>query len=405
MRILYITNGFPYPLTSGYLRHYFFIKELSRSHRITLLSIVNASFAPEHAAAMAPFTERIETFMARARRGSRLRKTLDRLGSWMRGEHAVMQMRTAIIELLARERFDAVVFSGKPTYRAIAGLDLPPVVADLCDAASLRFRGELRYASPWKRPLLWMEDRQVRRSERGILSQADYAVFASARDRAALVGDAAAAGLVVPNGVDLAYWRRTSRTLGSDTLVLTGAMNYPPNTDAALLLAHDILPAVRRRVPGARALIVGHSPTPALLRAGRQPGVAVTGFVDDVRPFLEEATVFVAPLRFGAGIQNKLLEALAMEIPTIASPLAAAGLRTADGEAPPVRTADEVGQYVDEIVDQFEASRLDPAPHAAGRDYVRRHFSWAASAARLSAILDDVVRGRGEAGPDVPPAS
>jgi glycosyltransferase involved in cell wall biosynthesis len=165
-------------------------------------------------------------------------------------------------------------------------------------------------------------------------------------------------------------------------------MNYPPNTDAARYLITVILPLIKQTVPDVKVLIVGHSPTPDLIELGKQPGVTVTGFVDDMRPYLEQASIFVAPLRFGAGIQNKLLEALAMELPVIASPLAADGMRTEDGECAFVQTADTPQQYATLITTQL---RQDAASVSGAREFIKSHFIWKRSGEQLEQIFKNVV--------------
>lgn len=394
MRIAYLTNGFPYPLTSGYLRHYYLIRELARRHQITLLSVVTRSFTPDHARAMAPYTERVLTFTARRRGGSPLLKGVDRAAALLRGKPEIRQMRAAFHQLLRERPFDAVLLSGKPTYDAVAGVQLP-VVADICDATSVRIRMQMRHATPWRRVALWLHLREACRAEREILRTTEHVVFASDRDRRALAGWQAEHTTVLPNGVDLDYWKRSTSRLGSDTLVFTGAMNYPPNEDAALHLIQEILPLVRRAVPGVQVLIVGHSPTPALVKARQIPGVTVTGFVDDVRPYLEGATVFVAPIRFAAGIQNKLLEALAMELPAVASPAASDGLQTESGNRPPIDTASTPSEFADAIVRQLKRRRENPAPATEGRRYIERHFSWSRGGERLNEIIERAVHARG----------
>lgn len=388
MRVLYVTNGFPYPLTSGYLRHYFLIRALARAHRITLLSVVGPGFLAGHADAMAPYTERVVTFAAADRGGTAWRKGAGRIRAALRDPAEIRQMRGVLARLLGEDGADAIVLSGKTTYGAIRGLPAPPVIADMCDATSMRLQGQGRYAPPLRRAALAIERRRVRAAERSILARADHVLFASVRDREAILGGAAPNATVLPNGIDAAFWRRTAAPLGANTLVFTGAMNYAPNVDAALHLIRDILPLVRRKVPDVRLLVVGHSPASAIVAAASgEPGVCVTGFVEDVRPYLEQATVFVAPVRFGAGIQNKLLEALSMELPAVASPLAADGLRTEAGEHAPVQTAETAAQFASAVLEQLARRRRDPAPLAAGRQYVERHFSWDRAGAKLQEIL------------------
>jgi glycosyltransferase involved in cell wall biosynthesis len=397
VRILYLTNGFPFPLTSGYLRHYFLIRELARYHKITLLSVVGPGYVPQHAEAMSPYVERVRTFVAARRGGSRLRKVTERLRSAGRGRAEMRAMRAAVEEEVKSTCYDAVVLSGKPTYDAIAGLALPPIVADMCDATSMRLRGQMPYVNLVRRAVLWLDARYVMRAERAILDKTDRVLFASARDRTAIVGGPTPRASVVPNGVDTAFWKRSSPTLGTNTMIFTGAMNYPPNVDAAMFLIEQILPRVRRTVPDARALIVGHSPPPSLVNAGTLPGVTVTGFVEDVRPYLEQATVFVAPVRFAAGIQNKLLEALAMELPAVASRLAADGLRMEDGSWPPVQTADTADEYADAVCRQFVERGSDSRPAPEGRAYVQSQFNWTLNGEKLKGIIEAAVRDNAQA--------
>jgi glycosyltransferase involved in cell wall biosynthesis len=389
MRILYLTNGFPFPLTSGYLRHYFLIRELCRKHRITLLSVVGSKFSPEHEAALAPFTERILTFSSAPRGRAPHWKALHRVRALAGYNPAVQQMRRALQQLVRTQHFDAVVVSGKQTFPAIADLEGLPVVTDMCDATSLRIHGRMRYAHWLRLPVLWLEYQQVRHVEQQLIEKSTHLLFATARDRAALLDSSCTHATVVPNGVDISFWARTSGTLGKNTIVFTGAMDYAPNTDAALFLIDAILPLVRASIPDVKLLIVGRDP-PAKLRASADPSVDVTGYVDDVRPYLDRATVFAAPLRFGVGIQNKLLEALAMELPVVASPLAAEGLCTEDGEWPPLQVASDPASFAEALIGLLNAHAVDPAPNIAGRDFVQRNFVWSHSGAMLDHVLRPV---------------
>jgi len=391
MHVLYLTNGFPYPLTSGYLRHFFLVRELAADHRVTLLSLTGAGFRPEDADVLRPMVERVEVFGG-ARR-SPIGKVARRIRALVGRDDApgVAAMADRAVALHAEHPFDIVVQSGKSTHPVLERLPALPVAADLCDATSSRLAGALSYASLARRPALWLDLRAMRRIEAGIVERAGHVLFASERDRRLILGNATTpASTVVPNGVDLEFWRRSTPTLGQDRIVFTGAMHYPPNVDAATVLIEEVLPLVRRRIPEARVDIVGRDPAPSLVARAGRPGVRVTGFVPDVRPYLDAASVFAAPLRFGAGIQNKLLEALAMELPVVASTLAIEGLRVGEA-APPAVVADDPATMADRIVETLEAVRADPTPNAAGRAYVESWFRWETSGRLLDAILRSVA--------------
>jgi len=393
MRILYLTNGFPYPLTSGRLRQFHFIRELSQRHSVTLVSVVGESCSEGDVAAMEPWTERVVTVVSPAKDGDLREKTANRLSLLFTGSSPVLRvLHSRLKSLLREQQFDAVILS-VATLPALEGLTLPPLIADVCDSATLHLRGRLRCTPLIRQPMLRLAIRMAQKFTTRVAQRADHLLFASRRDLEAAVGGSFKRADVVPNGVDLEYWNRTSGALGQNTIVFTGGMRYAPNTDAALQLIHHVLPRVRQSVPDARLLIVGHSPPPALVEAGAStPGVEVTGFVDDVRPYLEQSTVFAAPLRFGAGIQNKLLEAMAMEVPVITSQLAADGLLP-DGEAlPPVEVAESADEFAAAIVRRLAARAGDPAPDAAGRQFVEEHFHWEGSAQRLERVLNRVAR-------------
>jgi glycosyltransferase involved in cell wall biosynthesis len=400
-RILYITNGFPFPLTSGYLRHYFLMGELaSAGHDIVLLSIVGADHKSEHVAALADRTERIETFRSRDRAKGTVQRLIRKGRRVLPGalaDPAPRQLAERAGELLRREHFDAAVFSGKRADAALARLEALPVVVDLCDATTLRLKREMAVASPSRRMTLEVAARRVRRTEGRMIDRADRALFASARDLEGLleeladgseasIEERARRSVVVPNGVDIASWSRRNPTLGAE-IVLTGAMDYGPNVDAAVRLARTIFPLVRRQVPAARLTLVGRDPAPDVLALADLEGVRVTGYVEDVRPYLENAAVFAAPLRFGAGIQNKLLEAMSMAVPSVVSTLAADGLRTIDGTTPPIVVVDDDAATAEAISATLRRVAVDPTPDWAARAYVEQHFSWAASGRSLASQI------------------
>jgi len=398
MRILYVTADLPWPLTSGYLRHYHFIRALSERHAVTLLSMVGPDHEPSDVAALEPYLESIVTEPSARGRRSFAVKVADRLRMLAAGgDLAASRLGLSGARLAETNPFDALLLSGKRTMPVLDALPAIPLVADLCDATSSRIRREMRHADPARQGALAVEYVEVRRVERSLMRRSRHALFASARDREAVVGRSPTAGVglapasVVPNGVDLAYWHRQGRALGLDEIVLTGAMDYPPNVDAAVHLVTEILPRVQAAYPSARVTIVGRDPAPSVSALADRPGVTVTGFVEDVRPFLERAAVFAAPIRFGAGIQNKVLEALAMEVPVVASPLAAEGLRTERGDVPPIDIAADPASFAERIVERLRGAADGAVADERARAYVSEHFDWGRNAAKLEAILIDVA--------------
>ncbi|MGD9755365.1 MAG: glycosyltransferase, partial [Acidimicrobiia bacterium] len=369
MKLLYITNGFPYPLTSGYLRHYFLLRGLAAHHDITLLSMVGADHRREHRDAVADLGVTVRVFPRSGGLGRRIGRLTP--GPPLGGVAALARAARGAIGAGAA---DAVVLSGKETAAALPLLRGAPLLVDLCDATSSRFRAEMEHAAGRDRLRLGLQWAAMRRTERRLRQRADRAMVASERDRL-LLGWPVEHCTVVPNGVDTDYWRRASSRLGEATIIFTGKLDYRPNEDAALRLVEDVLPMVRRRRPATRLLLVGRSPTERLRRAALAPGVELTGDVPDMRPYLEQASVLVAPLRFGAGIQNKVLEAMSMEVPVVCTENAAAGVRR--GLEPlPLDVAAEPAGLAEAAIRALHRVDLDARPDERARRYVQAHFRW-----------------------------
>jgi glycosyltransferase involved in cell wall biosynthesis len=273
--------------------------------------------------------------------------------------------------------------TGKNTFGALAGVEDIPIVADCCDTAHVRLREEVKDAHSLKRLRNTLQYMRVRSIEHAIAHRTPYVVFASERDRVCLLPDG---GVVIPQGVDFEYWRRRAPPAQHNRLLFTGVMNYPPNHDAALRLCRTIFPQVQRQTGGCELVIAGRDPLPELVEAARrQPNVTVTGTVPDLRPYLEQAAVFVAPIRYASGMQNKVLEAMAMEVPVVTNTAVAAGLQVASDVAP-VITADKDGSVALAVIallhDQEERSRLAREGYA----FVRRHFIWSRNAEKLERL-------------------
>jgi glycosyltransferase involved in cell wall biosynthesis len=198
--------------------------------------------------------------------------------------------------------------------------------------------------------------------------------------------------------VDLEYFHPTLPKSASNEIVFTGVMDYFPNIDGVLFFANDVLPAVRKVVPGATFTVVGARPTRIVSRLAERPGITVTGAVPDVRPFLERAAVTVAPLRLARGIQNKALESLAMATPAVVSSPVARGIDAEDGEG--ILVADGARDVAARIVALLRNPEQAREVGEAGRRLVERRHVWDDHCARLEELLERAanLRADGNAG-------
>lgn len=392
MKILWLCPELPYPLTTGLLRVYSLLRELGQRHEITFVCLTQRKTVPtETTEALAPYTKSVtihsewshpEPWLVRA--VARIPFVGWRIQDSWRKRRAAEDMSNTARQLVDKEKFDVVLFGGRYTLPAVERLNLPMVV-DCCDTNSARFLGEMRYARWIRRPVIFVRYLVTRRLEIKATHLTPYVSFISERDRRALLGPSAACE-ILQQGVDYDYWRRSGSENEPNCIVFTGAMDYSPNDDGAQFLVKRVLPLVRQAIPNIKTMIVGRDPLPGLTQAAQPyPDVIVTGAVPDIRPYLERATVYLAPLRFASGVQNKVLEAMAMQLPVVTTPVVADGL-VWDGARAPVIVAKRADELAEQIIrllnDAKERERLGQQ----GREFVVEHCRWSRSADKLESM-------------------
>jgi len=197
---------------------------------------------------------------------------------------------------------------------------------------------------------------------------------------------------VLPNGVDLEYFTPGTDARQPETVVFSGKMSYHANITAALYLANQVMPLVWAQRPGVRLIIAGSQPSPAIrkLTETHRPHVEVTGYLSDLRTPLRQATVAVAPLLYGAGIQNKVLEAMACATPVVASARAVSALQAQPGQDCLVANSPQT--FAEAILALLHDPALREQVGVAGRRYVERHHDWNTIAAQLESIYARSIR-------------
>ncbi len=268
-----------------------------------------------------------------------------------------------------------------------------PLIWDSVDCISHLFAQAAQQSQSRKgRWMARIELPRTRRYERHLLQRFDHVLVTSPVDREAfraLAGGHARADriTVLPNGVDLAYFHCVDRGRDVATVLFTGKMSYHANVTAALFLIQEIMPRVWQALPQARVLIVGKDPPARLQALARaHPQMEVVGTVPDMRPYLHRATVAAAPVVYGAGIQNKVLEALACGLPVVTSETAARALKATWGEE--LLVASHAAAFAEKLVQVLRSRELQDRLRRAGRAYVERHHSWQAIAHTLEGVYE-----------------
>lgn len=300
------------------------------------------------------------------------------------------EMQAAIDTLLAREHYEAVLFESV----LMAGYQLPAGVKRMIDQHNLEYEVMQRTAQLEKRRLRkWysgQEYRVLRRGELARCQQADLLLVTSEREQLTLKQLLPTRVIeVVPNGVDLAAFTPDPAVAEvSHQLIFTGTMDYYPNTQGALWFAEQCWPLIRAQVPDATWQIVGRNPPPEVQRLADLPGVTVTGWVADVRPYLAASAVALAPLLVGGGTRLKILEALAMQKAVVSTSLGCEGLAMEAGNH--LLVEDQPERLAQAVIELLNAPERRRALGSAGRALVERLYSWERCGEHLLRALERI---------------
>jgi sugar transferase (PEP-CTERM/EpsH1 system associated) len=388
MRILYVT---PYVPSLIRVRSYNLIRYLERrGHQVTVLALQSSDNELADAKALREEGVEVETVFL-SRRNSLLncvralstRTPLQAAYCWSSA------METRLRTLMAERQFDLVHVEHLrgAHFGAVAGG--VPRVYDSVDCISLLFDRTRRESPRWtSRLMAQVELGRTQRYEARLLAMYDAVLITSSDDKTALErlannSDQArqAPVFVLTQGVDLDYFTPADVPRDAESLVFSGKMSYHANVAAVLYLAQEIMPLVWARRPQATLTLVGQNPPPVIRALAADPRIQVTGYVPDIRPYLARATVSVTTIRYGAGVQTKVLEAMAMATPVVTTSRACGALEVRDGEHL------LIAEGADMLAWQIERVLADPALAADlgrnGRHYVETHHDWQAITERL----------------------
>lgn len=306
-------------------------------------------------------------------------------------------LTTTISQWAARTRFVAALASAASVarYLRLPGLEGARTLVDMASLESYRRTDEAATTWPPKSSAFALEGARLAHLEKSICAWANAVTLASLWETATLREQTGKANVhAVTNGVDLQYYSPSSP--GAEAgCVFTGDLSYEPDVDGAGWFARGIWPNVRQRWPEVRFTVVGRRIGPAAKDLAEIPGVDVVGNVTDVRPYLDRAAIVVAPQQIPRGLQNSVLEAMAVGKPVVASPAAAAGF----GDRPdfPAQTLAEQAEWVETILGLLTDQHARHHLGRAGRAYVEQHHNWSTCLrpfARLLGLEDADVRGR-----------
>jgi sugar transferase (PEP-CTERM/EpsH1 system associated) len=428
MQILYLSHRIPYPPNKGdKIRSFNEIKYLSSNHTIDLACLADVPGDLKYRAELEQFCRRVLV--------QPLNKTAARLKGMLRlmaghpisvGYFGVRRFQRAVNQWLSQNRYDAIIcfsspmaeyiFHSKMLYGPHAAQPAPLRIVDFCDLDSDKWR---QYAKQSGFPLnfiYYLEFKRLLQYEKKVNQYFDYSIFVSTNEAElfAEIFPSAKNVRVIQNGVDTEYFSPNADTptvytsgverLSSSCsysnydrkpfalsqkhpmLLFTGAMDYHANIDAVTWFYHQILPIIKKEFPTVQFFIVGSNPASTVTQLSTHNEVKVTGYVDDIRSFYNLADISVVPLRLGRGIQNKLLEAMAMEKCVVATSKAVEGIKKTPQKQ--LSIADEPHDFALKVCTLLKDASRRKKLGINARKFVRENYCWKTNLRQFENILD-----------------
>jgi glycosyltransferase involved in cell wall biosynthesis len=337
-----------------------------------------------------------EVVVVRETRGSRVLRTALALPGSQPLQVACARSKRLLAEALRlceQQHFDVVHVEHLRGIASVAELaNSQPLVWDAVDCISSLY-AQAAVAGPnlFTRLLCMLEYGRTRRYEASIQRRPLHIVTISEAERQALqhLSGHDTPIDIVPSGVDLDYFQPTGQKRRRYNIVFAGKMSYHANVAAGLYLHRAIMPLIWQRCPQATLTIAGSDPAPTLQRLAVDPRVEVTGYVDDIRSYIGRAHVMLSPLLYGVGLQNKVLEAMALGTPSVVSKRSAAALSACDGQD--ILVAEHAQEFATHALRLFQEPQLHASLESNGRRYVEQQHRWEVMTARLLNIYERAI--------------
>ncbi len=368
----------PWPLDKGdKLRMYYQIKNLSIDNDIFLVAISNKKDNSIAESELLKFCKQVDIMYQ-----SRFDILLGLVSSFFNSKPLQIgyfynkSIVKKINELVEEINPDHVYGQLIRVAEYINGINRPKTL-DLQDAFSAGLLRRVEKTSGLFKFVLKMEYKRVLEYETNALDSFDFLTIITQVDKNLLNTKIQQKLSIVPNGVDMEFFKPMNSIKKVD-IVFTGNMSYPPNVNAAIFLVEEIMPIVWKSLPDAKLMIAGASPTPKVKSLGRK-NVEVSGWLEDIRDAYSQSKVFIAPMQIGTGLQNKLLEAMAMKVPCITSDLANNALKAKVGKEILVANKDDADSFAMNIVKLLNDNSLAKSLSEGAYIFVERNYNWKVS--------------------------
>jgi len=394
MKILFLAHSFPYPPDEGIkLMSYNLIKEFSKKNKVILLSFINQT-EKKYIKNIRNFCEILETVEHTIPRSffNRCYNLLFEKNPFFTFQFFSEDFVNKLNKLIDETKPDVIHFDFIDTIMYIDYIkkDIPCIFFPH-DAFSMYLYGNISGEKKlFRKFYTFLQYKRTVRYEKIMLPKFDKIVVVSPRDKQwlnKLLPDINIS--VIPNGVDCDYFKPMDIEKDHPSLIFRGIMDFLPNVDAVVYFYNVIFPLIKKRIPEIKFYIVGKNPTKEILKFSKDNSVIVTGYVEDIRPYLAKSTVNVCPMRIGSGIKNKILESMAMGVPSVATSIACAGIDVKDGEN--IFIADTPIDFVNRVCMLINNKDLWKIISKNSREFVIKNYTWKRAAENFEKIYREAI--------------
>ena len=394
MKLLFTANRFPYPPYRGdKLKIFHLARILSRHHELHLITFLQDERDRQYLPELEKYFQKIHIIpLSKTQSYLNCLKAVFSPKPFQTHYFKSTAMAEAILKLHQQEYFEAVHVQHLRMAQYWADINDIPRILDLPDAYSLYWKRRIKALSGVQKWFARLEQKRVYRYEQ-ILKKYDLTLVCSKEDRQYLATEHQLKNIdILPNGVDTEAFAGNRHDYQPNQIILfTGNMDYAPNVDAVIYFSKEIFPVIRQQFPDAKFVIAGQRPVKKVLDLAGT-AIEVTGFVKDLSALYRRAAIVVAPLRFGAGTQNKVLEAMAMGVPVVSGAVGFEGLNIQSGEG--ILLAMSTEAFAESCCRLLADSELRQRTGETGKTKIRENFAWPVIAQQLESYFNKIISDR-----------
>lgn len=384
-KIFFLTSRIPFPLEKGdKLRAYHQMRHLSQRHDIHLCVVSNQKLTAEAEQELNKFCSSINTYESK-----KTSIILNMIVSFFTGLPFQVGYffnsgaHYFVKKTLEKVQADHIFVQLLRTAEFVKQVNLPKTI-DYMDSFSMGMQRRKEKSSGLKKLAFHIENKRLKRYEESIFPYFDQHFIISQQDKESFEFPAAKKINVIPNGVDHEFFAPDKNVEKKYDLIFTGNMSYPPNVSAVEFIAQKILPLIWKQRPECNFIIAGANPS-SKVKALSSDKIKVTGWVDDIRTCYNEGKICVTPLNIGTGLQNKLLEAMSMELPCVCSQLANNALAAENGKE--IVIANRADDYAENIINLLNDPEKRKSLASNGKKFIVKNYHWESIIAKMEKLM------------------